>query len=323
MWSVLARSLIACTAVAFIATGSDAQGKGREKAEERGDKGRKQAQASARPQKSENKQAARAGAVRDKGPPAAARKGLATARAAAGGNVERIDAPTANRGKSAKSRYSREIVFTEMRPFVRQFVNSGKDRDRIAGGALARAHARGVGDRVLLLVPDGNRLRINNGNVVLVDLDDDRARSVGRWDVHSLSDDNLKSGAPAFCRSGAGHPVWGRQWCLDKGFGLGNTNDVRWGYTNRLGDVEFRRESTSSILAREALIELLGETSFNRLALHAITLGLVDPLVGNWIGEPTGSRVLLLTSGGLPVAELVDLNRDNRVDRMLVALKRW
>ena len=35
--------------------------------------------------------------------------------------------------------------------------------------------------------------------------------------------ENAKRGkGPAFCRSGAGHPVHGRQWCRDKGFGLGN-----------------------------------------------------------------------------------------------------
>jgi Ni/Co efflux regulator RcnB len=28
-------------------------------------------------------------------------------------------------------------------------------------------------------------------------------------------------GGPAFCRSGSGHPVFGRQWCREKGFGLG------------------------------------------------------------------------------------------------------
>ncbi len=29
------------------------------------------------------------------------------------------------------------------------------------------------------------------------------------------------SNGPAFCRSGSGHPVHGRAWCLEKGFGLG------------------------------------------------------------------------------------------------------
>lgn len=40
-------------------------------------------------------------------------------------------------------------------------------------------------------------------------------------------DDDLFGGqrrrgrGPSFCRSGAGHPVHGRRWCLRKGFGLG------------------------------------------------------------------------------------------------------
>ncbi len=31
---------------------------------------------------------------------------------------------------------------------------------------------------------------------------------------------------PAFCRSGAGHPVWGPEWCLEKGWGLGGDRVV-------------------------------------------------------------------------------------------------
>ena len=31
---------------------------------------------------------------------------------------------------------------------------------------------------------------------------------------------------PAFCRSGAGHPVWGPEWCLEKGWGLGSNRVV-------------------------------------------------------------------------------------------------
>lgn len=31
---------------------------------------------------------------------------------------------------------------------------------------------------------------------------------------------------PAFCRSGAGHPVWGPEWCLEKGWGLGSDRVV-------------------------------------------------------------------------------------------------
>lgn len=35
-----------------------------------------------------------------------------------------------------------------------------------------------------------------------------------------------KGKGPAFCRSGEGHPVHGRQWCRDKGFGLGNSGGI-------------------------------------------------------------------------------------------------
>jgi hypothetical protein len=132
-----------------------------------------------------------------------------------------------------------------------------------------------------------------------------------------------KGGAPSFCRSGAGHPNWGRQWCLDKGFGLGTQQDVRWGSTRDIGDIVFGRQVSSGNLTRDVLLSLLGPVAFDRLALHALTLGYTDPLVGTWRSEATGPNVLLVNSGSRPVAELVDTNRDQRSDLMLVALRPW
>jgi hypothetical protein len=57
--------------------------------------------------------------------------------------------------------------------------------------------------------------------------------------------------------------------------------------------------------------------------LHALTLGYTDPLAGTWRSEATGPNVLLVNSGTRPVAELVDTNRDQRSDLMLVALRPW
>ena len=37
-----------------------------------------------------------------------------------------------------------------------------------------------------------------------------------------------RGGGPKFCRTGSGHPVFGRRWCLEKGFGLGDRDDVFW-----------------------------------------------------------------------------------------------
>ncbi len=67
--------------------------------------------------------------------------------------------------------------------------------------------------------------------------------------------------------------MWGRQWCVDKGFGLGAYRDLRWGHTNT--------------------------------------------------PELAGARILRLNSGDYPIAEIVDSNRDNRADQMVVALRLW
>ena len=45
------------------------------------------------------------------------------------------------------------------------------------------------------------------------------------------------SAAPSFCRSGAGHPVHGREWCVQKGFGLGGRSYVHYdSYRHRTYD---------------------------------------------------------------------------------------
>jgi hypothetical protein len=59
---------------------------------------------------------------------------------------------------------------------------------------------------------------------------EDRRADDRRWDDQRRGD----RPGPAFCRSGAGHPVHGRQWCRDKGFGLGG--DVLFGRTGRVDD---------------------------------------------------------------------------------------
>lgn len=220
-----------------------------------------------------------------------------------------------------KRRFVRGVTVNDLKPSLRRFYVVDRLPAQVAVGAVARAHLRGLGDDVFVIAPVNDRVFIRNRNGdVLVDLDERRVRDLGRWDVVPLSD-AVKGGAPSFCRSGAGHPVWGRQWCLDKGFGLGYDNDIRWGRTTRVQDIVFRRVSPTGSLAGDALLGVLGQVVFDRLALHAITLGHSEPLSGRWMGEPTGPRVLMLTSGSRPVAEIVDLDRDDRADVMLVTLK--
>jgi hypothetical protein len=213
---------------------------------------------------------------------------------------------------------------SEVRPNVRRFAASKRAPERVVAGAVSRAFARGVDDDELLITTVSDRVHVRNrAGALLLDIDDDRARNLGSWNVEPIRN-NARSGAPAFCRSGAGHPVWGRQWCIDKGFGLGRDRDVIWGSTRSIGDIIFgRRIVDRETLLRDALIATVGNTVLDRLGLHALTLGYTQPLTGMWVAQPTGPQVLLVNSGTYPVAEVVDLNRDDRADMMVFALRPW
>ena len=210
----------------------------------------------------------------------------------------------------------------------RGYAVSPRLSERYAGRLASLAIARGVPENMLVITPSGSdRVVVTNSNgLVLLDLDEQRARNLGAWRVVALNDDDDdrdSEGSPAFCRSGAGHPNWGRQWCVDKGFGLGSQNDLRWGRAVSVQDVVLRPRNTTGDLTRDVLASVLGDVVFNRLAAHALTLGLAEPLMGRWAVEPSGRRVLLVNSGTVPVAEVVDSNKDDRADVLLVALKPW
>lgn len=236
------------------------------------------------------------------------------------GNDDRDD--DGNKSGKAARKFNRAFSANGLRPEVRRFAVSNRNPERVAAGAVARGLARGLRDGEVVIRPSGNRVQLlNRSGVLLVDLDENRARNLGAWRVQPY-DDDIKSDAPSFCRSGAGHPVWGRQWCIDKGFGLGDADDLRWGVLRDVDDIQIRRVDEGT-LARSVLIDILGDVVFNRLGLHAVTLGYTDPLTGSWIGESSGPRVLRIMSGGTPIAEIVDTDRDNRADNLVVALRAW
>lgn len=227
-----------------------------------------------------------------------------------------------NHGRDV-SRFARDLTQSEVRPVAVRFVSSKRPAEYMTGGAIAYAFARGIPENALVIAPSGNDVWIRNKKgVALVDLNDDGARNLGVWEVSPLAEPP-KQGAPSFCRSGAGHPVWGRQWCLQKGFGLGTSPDLEWAAARDIGDLTFAQPITTSTLTRDALLSLLGPVAFNRLALHALTLGYTDPLTGIWRSDATGPNVLFVNSGQWPIAEVVDGNRDQRPDLMLVALRPW
>lgn len=222
-------------------------------------------------------------------------------------------------GKEARKEL-REVGGEVVRSNARSLAASGKKGHQLVGRAISKANKRGLSNDDFVVTPSGARtLILNRTGALLVDVDDDR--DIGVWKVVTARETN-KEGSPSFCRSGAGHPVWGRQWCVDKGFGLGFDQDIRWARGVDADNVIFRRDVNDTDMTRSVLLDVLGDVVFNRLATHAITLGFVEPLTGRWIGQPTGGpRVLLVSSGARPVAELVDVNRDGRAELMLVATR--
>lgn len=96
----------------------------------------------------------------------------------------------------------------DRRRVLRQGRRGDDDRRIVIRGARQDdRRVRRQGDRIVL--------RDDRGRVIVIGPDriDERFRA-------------RRGRGPAFCRSGAGHPVFGRRWCLEKGFGLGSRGDV-------------------------------------------------------------------------------------------------
>jgi outer membrane receptor protein involved in Fe transport len=113
----------------------------------------------------------------------------------------------------------------------------------------------GDDDRIRVRERDRDRVRERDWDRIRVerrDRDRDRfvLRSGGRTII--LHDDDFlwypvrSDRGPSFCRSGAGHPVFGIQWCLQKGYGIGRPGAVfLW------GDDVFLRDRTRVIVLRD------------------------------------------------------------------------
>ena len=216
------------------------------------------------------------------------------------------------------------------------------NRDVVQRAVAVRGKRHGEG-RSVTVRSEGDEVRVVRGDgEVLFALPREAAERLGYWrlplvpewttdarqprsgggifDRYERAEDRREDGSPAFCRSGEGHPVWGREWCLDKGFGLGGDDSV-WGRATDIEDIVLRRPRTDRTdLDRGGLLDVLGDVVFGRLALQSVVVGADDPLTGRWIGQGDGPRVLRVRAGDLHIAELVDANRDDRVDVLLVNL---
>ena len=141
-----------------------------------------------------------------------------------------------------------------------------------------------------------------------------------------------KRGGPPFCRSGAGHPVHGRAWCIEKGFASAPRHrrpryrrghpdtPRRWrryeGTSIRFRISYERIRRWDDVLTGAELDIVLDRRTQRRLYDHRRTLGIRGDFEGRWVaarGSTTG-RVLQLRAGRTPLAELADWDGDRRVD---------
>lgn len=126
---------------------------------------------------------------------------------------------------------------------------------------------------------------------------------------------------PAFCRTGAGHPVHGRLWCIDKGHELGGPLWRRAAIPDLRLEAMPERPADGSRLSPEVVTSILGQRALRLLfdaagrPLERGTLG------GSWRGSrEQGVVVLEIFDGSSPVAELTDHGVDGSVDVVLVTM---
>jgi hypothetical protein len=122
-------------------------------------------------------------------------------------------------------------------------------------------------------------------------------------------------GVPAFCRSGAGHPVHGWQWCVDRSYKMGWSSAALSGATFR-GEGKARRGEE---LDSGSIADILGRETAKQIEGVARDLGLDGVINGRWADtDDGGALVLQLSAGSAPLAELTDSNGDGTVDAALV-----
>ena len=138
--------------------------------------------------------------------------------------------------------------------------------------------------------------------------DDDDWDNEGRRNKNSSG---KKGKGPKFCRNGEGHPVHGRDWCREKGFGLGDDEFDIW--ERRRSDgilLPSPRRRNNDTIGRGTLGDILGDVVLGRLNSQARRLNSDGPL----LGRMQGADELRIFAGGTPVARFVDLNGDRRAD---------
>lgn len=113
--------------------------------------------------------------------------------------------------------------------------------------------------------------------------------------------------APDYCYSGDGHPLGGREWCHRRGYPVGA------GWVRESGR-DFVMERPMAPINRAALAASIGSDLALELDVQRARFGFSEPLAGSYVATLEYGNVLRVRSGRLQVAEIVDRDRDGRVD---------
>ncbi|HET6567844.1 MAG TPA: hypothetical protein VFG50_07760 [Rhodothermales bacterium] len=160
--------------------------------------------------------------------------------------------------------------------------------------------------------------------------DDRRDGRVYRRDDDYYDRDGKGKG-PKFCQNGQGHPVHGRAWCEEHGFGNGRLHypgdyrypdgrrDPVWRNNRSWEDVIFGRSHRdyprNRQMSRSVLQDILGAPMYRRFDGYRRDNRVGGSLVGYWINPGTSrGRALQIDAGRVPLARLFDYNGDGRVD---------
>lgn len=210
----------------------------------------------------------------------------------------------------------------------RPTIESRRDSDRDRCGGLAERTRRAA---EVILGRDGRRVTRDDCRDIGDRRDDRRDRDCGiivigdRRDcrIDDRRDDRRDGrvdrrdrdrarGGPPFCRNGSGHPVHGRRWCREKGFGLGSD---RFDRRDRDGGIIFRLPDSrrGGVLDRVDLIDILGIRTYSRLEDVRRRHGLRDGTQGRWYRDRSGRDAILISAGGVPIADLVDRGRGSEL----------
>lgn len=170
--------------------------------------------------------------------------------------------------------------------------------------------------RIIITPPRADSARLREGPALRTD-SAARMRPVSRPRGIVMRLRN-QPGAPAFCDSGAGHPLYGREWCHERGFRLGDVWQRR-----SVKDISVQRPpSGGRTLDRAQIAQRYGNRLAQWINEARTGLQLADSVTARWVSTPDGGSILGFQVGSTQIAEVIDRNRDGRAEVVWIARAR-